>query len=251
MERFLRFFTNMDARALRAVSISVGLFLGVALIVVMGKTTAIFDDDDAPWIRWLQARAESPWALPATIAVFAAASFLGAPQFVLIAAAVVALGPTRGFFYAWLATMVSAGLNFQVGRAFGADVLRRYGGAVVNRASRFVGRNGFMAALLVRIVPSAPFVVVNMAAGVSHMRPLAFLAGTGLGIIPKTAFVAFAGHGLVELVSGDWRMAALLALGAGLWLAAMLIVRRMLSERVAAEPEPPPVPPPAPEPPAR
>jgi uncharacterized membrane protein YdjX (TVP38/TMEM64 family) len=92
-----------------------------------------------------------------------------------------------------------------------------------------VGRNGFLAALTVRIVPSAPFIVVNMAAGVSHMRFLAFAAGTGAGIIPKTALVAFAGQGLIEFLRhGDFTTAAVLGLAALGWLAAMLWARRAL-----------------------
>lgn len=232
MKSLLRFLNNLDARAVRAILVSVGLFVGVALILVMGKTTAFFDEDDLPFINWLQANADSPWGLPATIAVFTAAAFIGAPQFVLIAAAVVAFGPTRGFFYAWFATLCSAGVTFGLGRAFGADILRRYGGSAANRVSNFVGRNGFMTAMLVRIVPSAPFIVVNMAMGVSRTSGLAFMVGTGLGVIPKTALVAFAGEGLVQAATGgDWRLAGMLFAGAGVWLAVMLIARRLLRDR--------------------
>ena len=39
-----------------------------------------------------------------------------------------------------------------------------------------VGRNGFLASLIVRLVPSAPFIVVNMAAGVTPMRLRDFAA---------------------------------------------------------------------------
>ncbi len=236
MNAFLRFLNNLDARAIRAIAVSIALFAGVALVFVLGKTTAVFDEDDAPLIIWLQENADSPWGLPATILVFVLAAFIGAPQFVLIAAAVVAFGPSRGFAYAWIATLVSASVNFWLGRSFGADMLKRYGGETANRLSQFVGRNGFFAAMLVRIVPSAPFIVVNVAAGVSHMRFLSFLAGTGVGVIPKTAFVAFAGSGLVELITGgDWRVAAALIAVAALWLGVMLYARHMLRRRESSQ----------------
>ena len=35
-------------------------------------------------------------------------AFIGAPQFILIAACVVAFGPSLGFFYSWAATVASA-----------------------------------------------------------------------------------------------------------------------------------------------
>lgn len=236
MQALVRFFTNMDARVARTIGVALALFGTAAFVLILGKTTAFFDEDDAPLIAWMQDNADSPWALPATIVVFTLAAFVGAPQFVLIAAAVVAFGPLRGFGYSWVATMVSAGVTFSMGRIFGADVLKRYGGGAINRISRFVGRNGFMTAATVRIVPSAPFIVVNMAAGVSQMSPLAFFAGTGLGIVPKTALVAFAGHGLVEIArEGDWRTGAVLLAFAGLWLAAMLAARRALAGRAESE----------------
>lgn len=234
----LRYLTNMDARAARTILVSAALFAGVVLIFVVGRTTAIFDEDDAPLITWLQENASSPWALPATIALFTAAAFLGAPQFVLIAGAVVALGPTRGFAYSWIATMVSASVDFWLARRFGASVLRRYGGDAVNRISEFVGKTGFWSSLAVRIVPSAPFIVVNMAAGASHMRYLAFAAGTGVGIVPKTALVAFAGGSVMQLAeNGNLVVALTLAGVAAGWFVAVLWARRALRHGRETPPE--------------
>lgn len=229
MGAVFRFLNNLDARAVRAVAVSLALFAAVALIVVMGKTSAFFDEDDAPLINWMHANADSPWALPATILVFTVAGFVGAPQFALIAGAVVAFGAGRGAVNAWIATMAAASVMFWFGRVIGADTLRRYGGESVNRLSRFIGRNGFLASLTVRLVPLAPAVIVNMAAGVTAMRFAVFAAGTGVGIVPKIALVAFAGQGLLTyLRSGDVAVALALAGAAGLWLAVMLAARRRL-----------------------
>ena len=111
----------------------------------------------------------------------------------MIAAAVVAFGPFAGAAYSWIGTMVSALVGFYLGRAAGARVLERFSGDGVKRFTRLVGQNGFLASLIVRLVPSAPFIVVNMAAGVTPMRLRDFAAGTALGIIPKIALTAFAG----------------------------------------------------------
>jgi hypothetical protein len=55
------------------------------------------------------------------------------------------------------------------------------------------------------------------------------MAGTGLGIIPKIALVAFAGSSVIALLTGSglW-VAAVLALTAFGWLMAMLMARRWL-----------------------
>lgn len=233
MNRLLAYLNNMDVRALRAVLVSLGLFAAVTAIFVAGRYGLDLDSERALQ-GWFDGVADSPWGLPGTIAAFTLLAFCGVPQFVLIAVSVVAFGPMTGFFYAWIATMVSATVDFWVGRMIGGETVRRYAGAALNRISRFVGRNGFWTALAVRVVPSAPFIIVNMVLGVSHARYWRFAAGTGLGIIPKTALVAFAGRGLMEMLSrADWRHGILVAVAAALWIALMLWGRHFLKGREA------------------
>jgi uncharacterized membrane protein YdjX (TVP38/TMEM64 family) len=175
-----------------------------------------------------------PAALPVAVAGFSVLAFLGVPQFVLIAAAVVAFGPWAGFAYSWIGTEVSSIIGFFIGRRFGARVLRDYAGKGVNGFMELVGENGFLASLIVRLVPSAPFIVVNMAAGVTPMRFTAFAFGTAIGIIPKIALTAFAGHAVVKglnggLTSGGGWMT--LAGAALLWIASGLAARSWLRRR--------------------
>jgi uncharacterized membrane protein YdjX (TVP38/TMEM64 family) len=168
--------------------------------------------------RWL-ALAHGPWALPMTVAAFAALAFLGVPQVVLIAAAVLAFGPWAGFTYSWAGTMVSALVGFGLGRSFGARLIA--GWPAAQRFAELVGRNGFMASLVVRLVPFAPFVLVNVAGGVAPMSWSAFALGTGIGILPKIAVIAFAGHSIAAggLLSFVWLAIALAAWGAAGWVA--------------------------------
>jgi uncharacterized membrane protein YdjX (TVP38/TMEM64 family) len=186
--------------------------------------------------RWLGGLADGPWGLPAVVVVFILAAFVGAPQFLLIAACVVAFGPWFGFLYAWIATVVSAAVTFYVGRAVGARSLDRFGGDALNRLSRFVGRNAFVGSFVIRNMPSAPFIVVNMAFGVSRARFASFLAGCALGVLPKTAVVAFFGGSFMTAVAGDgiWSSAILAAIGAA-WLALMLGARAVLERRAERE----------------
>jgi uncharacterized membrane protein YdjX (TVP38/TMEM64 family) len=156
-----------------------------------------------------------PLGLPVAAAAFAALAFLGVPQFMLIAAAVVAFGGWAGFVYSWVGTFVSAMVGFYLGRAAGARALKRFSGAGVQRFMDHVGRNGFAASLIVRLVPSAPFIVVNMAAGVTPMRAFDFALGTAIGIVPKIALTAFAGDSIARAMRGELGRDAL-------WLAAMV-----------------------------
>ena len=97
---------------------------------------------------------------------------------------------------------------------------------------RLVGENGFLASLVVRLVPSAPFIVVNMAAGVTPMRALHFVAGTGFGIVPKIVLTAFAGASILQLMRGEiGRHWAAIAAVAALWLAIGWFARQWLRRR--------------------
>jgi uncharacterized membrane protein YdjX (TVP38/TMEM64 family) len=239
MSRLWSFLTTMDARAWRAVLVTAGLFASIGLIFLFGRTTLGVETEQG-LERWLSGFHDSGWALPATVVLFTLAAFIGAPQFILIAACVVAFGPWAGFVYAWVATVISAAVTFYVGRLVGAKSLRRFGGDGLNRLSKFVGRNAFVGSFIIRNVPSAPFIVVNMAFGVSQARFLSFLAGCALGVLPKTALVAFFGGSFMTAVAGDgiWTSAILAGVGVG-WLGLMLAARHFMERRARSMEEEP------------
>jgi uncharacterized membrane protein YdjX (TVP38/TMEM64 family) len=239
MKDFVAFLNRMDATAWRAVGVTLALFVGVAVVLVLGKTGAFGRFED--FQHALEALRGSVWGLPALIAVFCLSAFVGFPQFGLIAAAVVAFGPVNGFLYSWVATMVSGAMTFWLGRLAGEGTFRRYAGETANRMSVFIGRNAFMASLIVRNVPTAPFIVVNMAFGVSHAKFSHFLAGMAIGSVPKTALVAFAGSSVLAALQGTPWVAIGTALIAALgWIGLMLAARLRVTGRTTAEPTPQP-----------
>jgi len=234
IRRLIEFVTNMDARAWRTVAVSFVLFGGVGIVFLFGAQLLGLNGE-AAIEQWLTA-AHGPWALPVAVGAFAVLAFIGVPQFVLIAAAVVAFGPWTGFAYSWIGTLVSSMIGFWLGRAFGAKVLRDFAGEGIAKFMRLIGKNGFLASLIVRLVPSAPFIVVNMAAGVTPMKMRDFAAGTAIGIIPKIALTAFAGNSIVQAMTGGGkRHFVMLAIAVAVWIAAGLVARAWLKNREAAE----------------
>jgi len=229
----LGFFLNMETRRWRALVATVLLLGGVVALFMVGKTQLGLGAE--PRLEaWLRGFDHSPWAPLVVVGVFVGAAFLGLPQFVLIAACVVAFGPWWGFGYSWIATVASAGVTYWLGRGPAARALERFGGRTSERLARFVGRNAFFASVMIRNVPSAPFIVVNMAFGAARASFGAFLGGCALGVLPKTALVAFFGGSVMSAVSGDgvWTSAVLAGVAA-LWLAVMLAVREWVRRREA------------------
>lgn len=225
MNRLLAFFSNMDARAWRTAAVSLALLAVVGLMIVLGKSGVLglpthMED-------WLAALREGPWGLPATILLFCITAYVAAPQFVLIGACVVAFGPLNGFLYSWIGTVVSGIVTFYTGRLAGADFVRRYGGDTVNRMSRFIGRNDFLASAIVRNVPTAPFIVVNMAFGVSHAKFWRYIAGLAVGVVPKTAIVALLGQSMHSAMNGGIMLAVGVGISVvGIWVTVALAARK-------------------------
>jgi uncharacterized membrane protein YdjX (TVP38/TMEM64 family) len=227
----LDFVLNMEAARWRAVAATTVLLLAVVGLFLLGKQ-ALGLHAEEKLRHWLEGYAGSPWAFAATVALFVVAAFVGAPQFILIAACVVAFGPSLGFWYSWAATVISAGVTYWLGRGPTARTLERLGGSTAARLKRFVGKNAFYASFMIRNVPSAPFIVVNMAFGATRANFWSFLIGCALGVLPKTALVAFFGGAVAAAASGDGTWTSLILAGvAVVWLGVMLLVREWVKRR--------------------
>lgn len=181
------------------------LLAGVLGVFALGKA-GILPGLDGMMAR-IEALAGSPWAVPGLIGVFCVGAYLGVPQFALFGAAVVAFGPWMGTAYAWGATLVSGTLTYWTGRFGGRGLFARFAGARAQKLSGFLERNAFKSSALVRLVPTGPFLIVNMAFGVSRANFFGFLAGLGVGAWPKLIVVALAAQGLVAAEQGTFWVA--------------------------------------------
>ena len=221
--------THMDKQALRAALFLLVMFGLVLAIVFLGREfLAVGQGQVAEALAPLRG---SVWGLPAAIVIFTLAAFIGVPQWALIAAVVLVFGPVQGGIFAWVSTMCSAAITFWIGRYMGAERLARYGAALVDRIIAIIRRNGFMASFAVRFVPTGPFILVNMAAGVSQIKFAAFMAGTGLGIIAKISVVVLIAKGLLTGAEGKIAMLGFAGLTVTI-LAAMLLARRHLRAHI-------------------
>jgi phospholipase D1/2 len=79
-------------------------------------------------------------------------------------------------------------------------VVRRIAGNRLNRLSHVMRERGLLAMTAVRLVPLAPFGVVNIVAGAIRIRWWHFLLGSALGVLPGT---------LVATIFGDQLATAL------------------------------------------
>lgn len=172
---------------------------------------------------FLEAARASPWAPLVGILGYTLLATLGAPQIVLITALVAAFGPWIGLLYAWSGKMLACWLGFWIGRRFGARILAAHSGPRLNDLMQRLTKHGFWASALIRMVPTIPSVLINIAAGATPIRILDFVAGTALGSVPKMALMAFGGAAAMDAVKHP-NAGALVILGLVLLLWAGLAV---------------------------
>lgn len=238
LRRLGRFLTTMDARAITSLGVSVTLLIFVILMFAYGQDWLQLDEDGTLTDILVRA-ANSPWAIFGVISIYVLLALTGFPQILLYTATILTFGSLNGAVYAWVATMVSATFTFGLGHMLGGRWVLKLGGQRAQATIGFLGRHGILASGLVRVVPSAPFIVVNAAAGAAHIPLWKFWVGTGIGSIPKIALVAAIGAAvpdqaaLREGVSGvvdfftsrEPRDLAILALIVPAWLTLLLAAR--------------------------
>ena len=82
----------------------------------------------------------------------------------------------------------------------GHEAVVRLTGPRVNRLSQRIARRGVIAVTLVRLLPLAPFGVINLIAGISHLRLRDYVVGTVLGLSPGILLTTLFAHHLVMAV---------------------------------------------------
>jgi phosphatidylserine/phosphatidylglycerophosphate/cardiolipin synthase-like enzyme/uncharacterized membrane protein YdjX (TVP38/TMEM64 family) len=187
-----------------------------------------------------RAVADSPFAFPLVVGIFVASGFIAFPVTLLIAATAITFGTWEGLSIALTGSMANALATYGAGRWLGADLLRRVMGPRINRVARKVKNNGILAVTTMRVMPTAPFTLVNLVAGATRIRLTDYAIGTFLGLAPGIVIMSVLGGRLLEMMTNPSLLdigliAGFLLLWAGLSYILQLIVARLRDRFGAAE----------------
>lgn len=152
------------------------------------------------------------------------------PVTLMIVAVAVIYDPPLGFAYAFGGSLLGAMAGYLAGMLLGKEMLRDLAGRRINRLSRAMARQGVLAMALVRNLPVAPFGLVNLIAGASHIRFRDYVLGTALGMFPGLLAITLLGESLGRLIRRPTWANVLVALAVG---AAMLLAGWWLKRRLA------------------
>ncbi len=194
MERLIDEFIRYDDHpATRALFFKlVGLVLLIIIMATAWGILFVSEGVDAERISdLLWAFREHPAAPLIVAAGFMAGILAMFPVTLLIGATALLFDPLHGFLYSTLGVLAGATLAYFIGRLLRRDFVRRIARSRLNRLSKRLATQGTAAVILFRLLPLAPFSLVSLVAGASHIRLRDYLLGTLVGMLPYLLGISF------------------------------------------------------------
>jgi phospholipase D1/2 len=180
-----------------------GLLILVALfaLAAVWRWTSLGEwlslDTLAASAAWLRADNNTPsWVIGA----YLAGSIIGFPVTLLIFATALTLTWWLAIVCSLLGCILSAMLLYAFGRWLGRKRVIHFAGRRVNRVNRLISKQGALAVAAVRMIPIAPYSLVNLAAGAVGVPFRDFIRGTLLGMSPGVVGITFFTKQLEELI---------------------------------------------------
>jgi len=154
----------------------------------------------------------SVWLIPSLLSIFFVAGLIAVPINLLLVASTLALGPWVTFLCGFVGSLLSAFAGFGAGHFGGKPILEKLFEQKINDLSQKIGNRGVFSVALIRVVPIAPFVVINLVAGISQLKFRIFATGSVVGMLPGMLGVVLVTYQAKNAVTDpSWQTWALLA----------------------------------------
>ncbi|MEP2829441.1 VTT domain-containing protein [Parvibaculum sp.] len=205
---------------LSAMAKGIALVAFIAALGLLWRYTPLSEYADPATLReTLGGISDNPFAALIIIAAYVVTGFFAFPVTVLIIVTAGTFGLWPGLLYAALGSMSSALATYGTGRGLGARFLRNTVGPRVNRISRGIGERGILAIATIRLVPVAPFMLVNLVAGAFRIPFWQYTLGTFLGLAPGILVLSVLGDRVFALLDNPSFADLATVLGAlALWI---------------------------------
>lgn len=154
---------------------------------------------DPAWSAWfdpqaLAVRAQALLAWPmgplAVVGAYVLLVLMAVPVLALIVMGAAVFGPWPGMAYSLVGMVAGATVAFAFGRCTGAQAMDRLTQGRLGLLDKHLHQRGLLTVALVRFLPMAPFMVVNLVAGALRIRLRDFVLGSALGLLPGTVLIS-------------------------------------------------------------
>jgi phosphatidylserine/phosphatidylglycerophosphate/cardiolipin synthase-like enzyme/uncharacterized membrane protein YdjX (TVP38/TMEM64 family) len=175
----------------------------------------------------------NPFSLPALLGTYIVGGLFMVPVTLLVGATALLYSPVYAAVYALTGCLLSSLVAYTIGSKLGKKTIRRLAGEKLNRLSKRLAKRGIITVAIVRNLPIAPFTIVNMVAGASHIRLKHFLLGTALGMAPGVAAITLFANRIVRAIyePGWSNLAVALSIAIFLIVGGWWIQKRLSSGR--------------------
>jgi phospholipase D1/2 len=155
------------------------------------------------------------------------------PITLLIGATAMVFAPAWGIVYALSGCLLNALTAYLIGSRLGRHTIRKLAGHRLNHLSRQIAKQGILTVAIIRNIPVAPFTIVNMIAGASHIKVKDFMIGTALGMLPGILVITLFADRLLQAINNPGWINALIAaaLAAALIFGSWWIKKRLATSR--------------------
>ena len=158
------------------------------------------------------------------------------PLFVFVFANASAYGLWYGFILSWAGTVIGSYAVFLIIRKYGRNRLLGFltKRARVQQLIKWVDRNGFGPLFLLICFPFTPSALVNLVAGLSHMKKSYYLMTLMAGKLVMIFTISFIGYDLKALLTQPIRTVIVVLIIVLLWLVGKAFENR-LNAKVEAD----------------
>jgi len=121
------------------------------------------------------------------ILIYILTSMIIFPSFLLSMSAGAMWGPYLGTFYTIVGATLASILPFLISKKLGREfVMHFFKNTKMELCDRFISKNGFLAVLIMRLIPLFAWEFVNYGSGLCGIRMRDYLLATFLGTIPAS-----------------------------------------------------------------
>jgi uncharacterized membrane protein YdjX (TVP38/TMEM64 family) len=168
------------------------LLIVVAAVVIRSVVAAnVTPESVRTWIRSFGYTGPVVFVL-----LLAFAPLVFVPGSVLTAAAGLAYGWQLAILLVLLGNNLCANMGFWIARKIGQERFAKLAHGRLNRVEQKLGGADFKTILSLRVMPIAPFQLINYGAGISSVRWCDFFWATLIGTLPGTFFYTYIGSHL-------------------------------------------------------
>jgi phospholipase D1/2 len=169
----------------RRIWVAVGILLLLFGAAAAWKWTPLADLVNVGTLaRWAGAWRESPARHFYLLSVYVVGSLLLVPITLLILVTAIVFGPVLGSLYALAGGLAGALVTYAVGYLLGKDFVQKIAGAKWRSVEQKIGQTGIIAVATARLLPVAPFTVVNVVSGAFKVPLRDYVFGSILGLAP-------------------------------------------------------------------